>query len=338
MIWLALYNLAQSALGEAGCAVRLERGGVGALVYPPPGASVEMLADQADRIARTLLDQARSNLPCALSIGIGGAEDVAGSYRSFAQAKQALLMQTKFAVESLAAHAGCYSQEQQLPFLSAVDEERLSASLETGAANETVHAVIQYLLGSAPFANPDAGDWRRETGWVLTGALTRIAQRNGLILRGIMPAEDYALLLRGGPTDEVDAEVAWWETVFGRLGHAIGKLQSNTLRACIRKAKEYIEGNLSGTIGLAQVAREVYMSPSYLSRLFREQTGENLSEYITRRRMEEARRLLDAGEKKVYEVASAVGYADPAYFGRVFRQYFSVTPTEYRAGNRDGEL
>lgn len=336
LIWFAMYNMTQAVLAESGCAARLERGGVGALLYGAPGIYGGELTSLAGRIAQAILDQARINIPCALAIGIGGiAEDAARSYRSFEQAKQALLAQTGFAVESLANHASYH--DHQLPSLSLVDEERLSVELETGQSAEMVHAMIEYLLASdnSSVKHPAASAWRRETGWVLAGMLARIAQSNGLSVREITPADDYALLMRGGPDDEPANEVRWWETQFGRLGGAIRKLQNNKLRVCIRKAKEYIEANLAETVGLAEVARVVYMSPSYLSRLFREQTGENFSEYVTRRKMEEARRLLDAGEKRVYEIAAAVGYADPAYFGRVFRQFFNVTPTDYRTGSRD---
>ncbi|MCL6613573.1 MAG: helix-turn-helix domain-containing protein, partial [Firmicutes bacterium] len=337
LIWFALYNLVQAALGSGGFAARLERGGVGALVFGTSGCPAEELPGLANRIARSLLDQARLSLPCALAIGIGGvAENVAASYRSFDQARQALLVQTGFPVESLAHHASCCSHVQ-LPFLSLVDEERLGVNLETGATAETIPATVRRLLGYDPSHPRGAAtsEWRRESGLVLAGVLARIGHRNGLTIREIMPAEDYSLLMRGGPdAEEPEDVIRWWETQFGRLGHAIRRLQRHKLRGCIRKAQEFIEANLGKTISLSQVAREVYMSPSYLSRLFREQTGESFSEYVTRRKMEVARRLLDEGEKKIYEIAAAVGYTDPAYFGRVFRQIFNVTPTDYRTGHK----
>lgn len=336
LVWLAMYELARSVLGEKGCAARLERGGVGALVYGRPGSTGEELAADAGRIARMLLDQARLHLPCPLAIGVGGvAPAIGASHRSFEEARQALLLQARFPVESLGNHAGCYAH-RQLPFLSAGDEERLGVSLETGGGAETVHAILGGLLDSAAASALPAPDWLRETGLILAGALARIARRNGLMLRDVLPAEDYSLLTRGGPDGEAEDAVRWWEVQFGRLGREIRGRQTNGLRACVRKAQEFIDANLARTVSLSQVAREVYMSPSYLSRLFREQTGESFSEYVTRRKMEEARRLLDEGGKKVYEIAAAVGYTDPAYFGRVFRQYFQVTPTDYMSGGREG--
>ncbi|MGE5528734.1 MAG: helix-turn-helix domain-containing protein [Patescibacteria group bacterium] len=335
LIWYAMFGLTEAVLGEAGCAARLERGRVGALVYGAPDYAGEGLAGLAAKLAQTLLDQARAHLPCALAIGIGGvAETIAASHRSYAQARQALLLQARYPGESLADHDS--GQGQQAPFLSHVEEERLAANLETGDTGEPVRALLEYLLGGEPAGRtPACPDWRRENGLALAGAMARIARRNGLTLREALADEDYALLMRGGPDGEPAEVKRWWETQFGRLGQAISKLQSHKLRACIKKAQEYIEAHLAETISLARVARMVYMSPSYLSRLFREQTGENFSEYITRRRMAEARRLLDEGDKKVYEIAAAVGYADAAYFGRVFRQFYNVTPTDYRAGRRE---
>ena len=333
LIWLAMDNLARASLKNSGLAVRLDRSGVGILLYNETGRAPQEFEEFAKRTARSLLDQSRLQLSCALMVGIGGTVDeITQVWRSFEQAKRALRFHSQLGVETIVIHDGCYPGEKAAPLFLPADEERLSASLETAAFPETVRSILHDLYGDEIAARNDApaSDWRRETGWVLTGVLVRLAQRAALILREIIEGEDYALLMQGGPNSPAHEIVRWWESQFGRLGHAGRKLHGNSLRACIRHVQEYVDSHIAETITLSKTADQVYMSPSYLSRLFREQTGESFSEYVSRRKMEEARRLLEAGGKKVYEVAMAVGYADPAYFGRVFRQYFNVTPTDYR--------
>ncbi len=325
LIWLSIYNLVTTALAKTGLATRLERGLVGGLIFGnPQGGDLSQIADG---LARDILDEARLKLPCALQIGIGGvAPSLIEAARSFEQAKQALRLQSSLGVEAIATHS---TKETQVPTLLPSDEERLSVCLETGQSPETIHLILQQLFAAGKEPS-EQNPWQRETGWILTGALARIAQRAGLTVHEALEEDEYALLMRGGPTGPPEHLIEWWETQFGQLGHTIRKMTHTSLRGCIRQVKEYIDNHLTETISLSQVARSVFLSPSYLSRLFREQTNESFSEYVTRRKMEVARSLLESGEKKIYEVAIAVGYADPAYFGRVFRQYFNVTPTNYK--------
>ncbi|HEX3045328.1 MAG TPA: helix-turn-helix domain-containing protein [Bacillota bacterium] len=333
LILLKTVHLVETALAETGFAVRI-RGGVGALIFGEPDTEASELENLADRIARAILDQARSQLPCALKIGIGaGVEDISQVYNSFEKAQKAFRLQTQLGVETIASHSQWVPGESELlPLFLPNDEERLIISLETDQEGGAIHSILQPLFYQEPGIEPKRfEDAQQEMGWVLTGAIIRIAGRSGLLMREVITAEDYALLMQGGPDPRTGEPLRWWEIQFGNLGNAMRKLRNSSQRGCIRKVKEYVEGHLHENISLAQVSRAVYLSPSYLSRLFREQTNENFSEYITRRKMEEARRLLEQGDLKIYEVAAAVGYTDPAYFGRVFRQYYHVTPNDYRS-------
>lgn len=98
----------------------------------------------------------------------------------------------------------------------------------------------------------------------------------------------------------------------------------------IEQAKDWIADHLHEEISIKQIADHVFMSPSYFCRYFKMQTGETILEYITRKRMERAKRLLADPELKVQEVSELVGYLDVKYFSRLFKQWTSKTPTEYR--------
>lgn len=331
IIWFGMYNMVESALEGFGLAARLERGGVGAIIFGQTERSPEELLATADRVTRGILDQARLSLPCAIAVGIGSV--VAGlslAYRSFDLARQALRSRSQLGVEAIVTHVQSGLGERRWPLLLPAEEERLGISLEAGDSTREIKETLRCLYDPE---NPGIHlrDRQRELGLVLAGVLARIAHRNDLAVRDVLEEEDYALLLQGGPEGSPSVLVSWWESQFGQLGRAIRKRKNASLRTCIRQVQEFIEAHLAEEITLSRAARHVFMSPSYLSRLFREQTSEGFSEYVTRRKMEEARRLLEQGEVKIYEVAAAVGYADPAYFGRVFRRYFGMTPSEYRS-------
>ena len=100
----------------------------------------------------------------------------------------------------------------------------------------------------------------------------------------------------------------------------------------ISKAKKYIEENFKKDISLDDVSRIVDISPYYFSKLFKEETGENFIEYLTNRRIEKAKMLLQNSEVSIKKICADTGYSDPNYFSRIFKKQVGITPTEYREG------
>lgn len=98
----------------------------------------------------------------------------------------------------------------------------------------------------------------------------------------------------------------------------------------IRRAKQYIREHLHEPLSLADIGREACVSVSYLSRLFREQTGGTFLEFLTGERIERAKELLSGPGVKVYEVAEQVGYGSWKHFSRTFKEATGLTPAEYR--------
>jgi YesN/AraC family two-component response regulator len=71
------------------------------------------------------------------------------------------------------------------------------------------------------------------------------------------------------------------------------------------------------------------MNPQYVSRLFRERTGENFHTLLARTRMEKAARLLRDGGYRAYEISGMVGYSNQKNFTRAFKQYFGAAPLAF---------
>lgn len=100
----------------------------------------------------------------------------------------------------------------------------------------------------------------------------------------------------------------------------------------IRRAITYIHIHLADPLSLAQIAGGIRVSASYLSRTFNRETGESISCYISRMRVEKAAELLAFSSMSVQNIAAYVGFSDLNYFSRCFKNYKNVTPTEYRRG------
>jgi two-component system response regulator YesN len=92
----------------------------------------------------------------------------------------------------------------------------------------------------------------------------------------------------------------------------------------------YIDAHFHESITLETVAGQFLVSREHLSRLFKSRTGENLSDYILRKRMDKARFLIAEERLPIKHAAQLAGYEDIAYFYRVFKKHFGVTPGELR--------
>jgi len=96
----------------------------------------------------------------------------------------------------------------------------------------------------------------------------------------------------------------------------------------INTIKEYINENYKDAT-LENISKLVYMNPYYLSRFFKQKTGQNFSDYLLEVRMKKALELLKIPLYKTYEVSLMVGYSNPKNFTRAFKKYYGKPPSEF---------
>lgn len=99
---------------------------------------------------------------------------------------------------------------------------------------------------------------------------------------------------------------------------------------CVSQAIEQIRGNYRAPLTVSAIARAIHVSPSHLAHRFRSETGMTVKEYVTRVRVEMARRMLLETDAKLESIADAVGFCDAPHLSRVFVQYTRQRPGEYR--------
>ncbi|MFI3200363.1 MAG: helix-turn-helix transcriptional regulator, partial [Eubacteriales bacterium] len=98
----------------------------------------------------------------------------------------------------------------------------------------------------------------------------------------------------------------------------------------IEKIKSYIEYHITTSITLTQIGKHLNYNESYLSRLFKQETGLNLFEYINIVRIEKSKDLLLQTNKSIQSIAWEIGFDTPQYFTGVFKKYVGMTPSNYR--------
>ena len=118
------------------------------------------------------------------------------------------------------------------------------------------------------------------------------------------------------------------------VGDLEGFLAENTkgTRSEVTKVKNYIYENYQEDLSIDMLAEKVYLSPGYLSSIFKQETGMNLNRFIKGYRMDKARELLEYSPKKISQIAREVGFSNNSYFCRSFREHFGMTPEACRKG------
>ncbi|MNH98683.1 HTH-type transcriptional regulator YesS [compost metagenome] len=128
-----------------------------------------------------------------------------------------------------------------------------------------------------------------------------------------------------------------WEaamTYFHNLAEQIFELKLTNAQQqhshVVLKIKQFIEQNLEGDLSLTRIGEMLSLNPYYLSRLYKQLTGANLSETILEVRLERAKHLLGNTNMKIIDIATLVGFESNAYFHRVFKKATLLTPHEFR--------
>jgi Response regulator containing CheY-like receiver domain and AraC-type DNA-binding domain len=107
-------------------------------------------------------------------------------------------------------------------------------------------------------------------------------------------------------------------------------------RDLIAEIKEYVAAHCQEPLSLADLSTRFFLSPIYLSQLFKQKTGETYMSYLARVRIDKAKQLLEKTDWKVYEICQQVGYSDTQYFARLFEKQTGWKPSEYRRRQTEG--
>jgi len=99
----------------------------------------------------------------------------------------------------------------------------------------------------------------------------------------------------------------------------------------VNRIISYLNENYEHKISLEQIAHNMYLSPVYISKIFKEETGESPINYLIKIRLEKAKEvLMNADNGSIKNIANQVGYDDVYHFSKLFKKYYGISPLYYR--------
>ncbi|WP_138493337.1 response regulator [Paenibacillus pinistramenti] len=167
-----------------------------------------------------------------------------------------------------------------------------------------------------------------ETYLAIASSIAALIHRTKKWLADTMGEDFYAVASRQ-PIQSAEELQQWTQRVMDHFRRSVSGVEKDSRSAILRKVQDFIHEHLDSA-ALQTISEHVHLNPSYLSKIYKLETGEGISEYILRIRMEKAAVLLEKSPDKIYEISERLGYQKPSYFIQLFRRHFGLTPQEYR--------
>jgi len=219
-------------------------------------------------------------------------------------------------------------ESRSLSIYSLDKEYELRAKIRNGEAKAAQKILNQILTDviEKPLDNLDAAKTHIIE---LVVAISRAATESGADPNQLLKLNSsfYRQILESKSTAEL---CHWSKTMLDEFLKCVQEAKEGKNLQAVQKAADYIVKNSDRKITIDEVAQYVYLSPCYLSRIFKQNLGCTLMEYLTQVRVEKAKAMLRDPKYNITQVAEESGFEDPGYFTRVFKKIEGITPSRYK--------
>lgn len=287
--------------------------------------SIEGLVSVLDDICR----ECKRILELTVTIGVGQCRPTLSQLeKSYHEARDALGYHTILGQGRVIYMGDVEPGQKALPQMDAGLIAELSAAVKFGTADEigTVAHRIAQRMEQAPLHTS-------QYQFYLIGLL-------GLLLDIISHYELNPQVVLGGDGDcfevlsaikTVEELERWLCRVCLAINDGMNNQRTTTSHRLVQQAQDYIQENYTNPeLSLELLCKHLHVSQAYLSTLFKQETGESYVGYLTGLRLNKAKELLTETDQKTYSIAAQVGYAEPNYFGYVFKKTFGISPSKFR--------
>ncbi|HCV54872.1 MAG: response regulator [Galactobacillus timonensis] len=281
------------------------------------------LTDELDRFCRL----AKSALKATVTCGIGHpCSTLAEMPESYSGARQAVSYRVIYGSGQAINIAEVAPKESELSATASDQElQNVFKQMKLEDPEELRQAIKRFLDTSIPRSSVAAYHLFIME---LIGHLGRFARDNELDLENSFGKDPTTMDLQ---TRGPETLASWMTDVCLRMQKELSGHRRSSTENIVLKAKDYIQEHYSDPdLNLNSLCRDLGVSTSYFSTIFRRETGQPFVGYLTEFRMNKAAELLISGNEKTYIVATKVGYSDPNYFSYVFRRRYGVSPSKYK--------
>ncbi|PHK49694.1 AraC family transcriptional regulator [Staphylococcus edaphicus] len=214
-------------------------------------------------------------------------------------------------------------------------ENQLLTAVENGNVNEALEILNEMNLSVTGLRRVKDDVSNEQYKAFLINTLCRKAgEKAGISLLHIDEiSEKYAALIDQTMDREILYEII--RDIVKEYSERVMKTKANAYSPKISKVIQYIERNLDSPLTLTELATYVDLAPSYLSRIFNQETQKSISQYIIELRVKKGRDLITRTKMTVSEIALYVGFKEQSYFTQCFKKQYGTTPLKYRTMHKE---
>jgi AraC-like DNA-binding protein/ligand-binding sensor protein len=217
-----------------------------------------------------------------------------------------------------------------------VDKERELLSLISKGDKSNSQRVLNEILGHIFFCSGNDVASIRNRVQELVVLLSRAALDGGASVEEVIGLNN-GYLVRLQQMQNVDDIAAWLAGILRRFSECVFEVKALRHAGVIRKAIHFLNANYGRKISVQDVADAVHMSASHFGRVFRDEMGQSVTDYLGRLRVDRSKAMLRERAIPLAEIATRAGFDDQSYFTKVFKRYTGQSPGRYRsAGGRPG--
>ncbi|WP_020617096.1 response regulator [Paenibacillus daejeonensis] len=274
-----------------------------------------------------LLSQMREVLKLTASAGICEAPgDLEQMSQLYTQACRALQERLVYGPDIVIPYREAPRQEQPPALSQEPLEKALEIALETADEAKALEALT--ALWESGQDTAASSEDVQEFVLYLSSLFIRLIHKQGWTVRQVM-GEDMMYLHNLSLLGTREQTRSWLNRTARSITAFMQEQRRTTSNQVVQDILAIVEREIDQDLTLHTVADRLYISPSYLSRLFKQSMGVAFSAYVLEHKMERAKAILQEG-LKVYDAARQTGYRDVSYFTKVFRKYWGVNPGEYK--------
>jgi len=294
----------------------------------PDEETLSRISEELQRIPYISADKV-SDMSTLLFLAVGFMNNVSESHRMLEQQ------------DSVAMQGNITSYIQQIksdgaPALYPFDTERRLMQAVRRADQKEAKQCLNDLLGHIFLASGGDLDQMKPRVYELLTVLSRTTIDAGADQEQTLAAnrQNYTELSR---IQDFDLLCRWTNRVANTLMDSIFRFDGVRHANIIHQSVHYVNTHYAEHISLEDLARRVYLSPSYFGKVFKEETGETFVAFLNRVRIEHSKELLRRKHVRLADIAQMVGFEEQSYFCRVFKKLVGVTPTHYRESGISAE-
>jgi two-component system response regulator YesN len=278
----------------------------------------------------TLQSELRDKLQCNVTIGVGGVQrGIEGMKASFQEAVEAVKARVIYGRNQVIHYKYLKASTSSISNIFEVDWKELSFHLKNGIKDNVIGFIESYIFKVAELGNVEITTVRMLCTNIVT-VLTTVLNDMGKKVSDIFEPE-YDIYTKIGTIDTLQDATIILSDFAERLVDYITASKGKKVNELIERAKNYIDSNYTKSeLNLTDMAANLYVNQSYLSRTFKSETGESITDYILKLRINKSIEYITSTNLKAYEIAEKVGISDPHYFSICFKKYTGKSVNEYK--------